>query len=287
MSQTTETFEDRILPMLVQAVPSHRRRTRLRRGGFGVVVLVAALALIVPSLGAALGTDTIRVSAQDAVRDPAAVEQNLREAGINATVIVVPMPPNWKVLDQTWLWLHFDEPSRLSQNDFANIYRQVGEGLAGLTDEQMDRGNGIAHMQDLELPHDLPGHVTLFAVASNDDQVPSGTFDYDWTNELSPVGTFWCAHLDPNDPLAVGEAVGARGYDITWTLEPEDNGAATESVAVPPAGTVVTWAWLTGPHSIDIRLMREGALASRLQHQEGTLRPGQDASWAPPCSPGG
>lgn len=284
MSKTQETFEERLLPMFLDTARSHRRRRRgFRITGVGVTIVAAAVAFASLSLGAALGSDTVTVSAKQAVEDPTGVEKTLRDSGIDATVIVIPVSPYWQVLDNTWWWLHFDGPTQLSQHDFADIYRQVGDGLTGLSDAEIDRGNGIQHFPDLELPKNLPGHLTLFAAKVADG--PNVGSGYDTINELSPTGTFWCDRLDPNDPEAVGATLRRAGYDVIWVVEPTKDspqGASSEPSS-PPANTIVTWAWFRGPHTIDVRLMQDGPQAQRYQDDEGTFSPGETPPWTPPC----
>ncbi|MGZ4132139.1 MAG: hypothetical protein ACXVWF_03755, partial [Actinomycetota bacterium] len=108
---------------------------------------------------------------------------------------------------------------------------------------------------------------------------------YDLINELSPLGTFWCDRLNPNDPTALGDALRSMGYDVIWMVEPQDQNAkgSWPVVATPPSGTVITWAWLRGPHTVDVRLMTSGEVARQYQRDEGTFLPGETPPWAPSC----
>jgi hypothetical protein len=87
------------------------------------------------------------------------------------------------------------------------------------------------------------------------------------------------------DPDSVGAALQAKGYDVIWTLEPANHEGRgdNETLSAPPAGTVVTWAWLRGPHTVDVRLMREGPYARHYQRTSGTFLPAVTPPWTPPC----
>jgi hypothetical protein len=290
MNETLErdSFEERLLPMLKNSLEdtslgrelkgnrSERRRSTKRRT---FVVLAAALAVLAGSLfaGSALGgRQVVKVDGLRALHDPAAVESELRDAGIDATIVEVPLsvgdPDGY--LEGQWWWITVDQPEQLTQEEFARLYAQVGMGSGSIQGE---------NTSVLDLPK-MPGHMTLFVGG----KVPAGQFtvvQYDRINELSPVGAFYCLGIDPNDPSALGAALEARGYRIIWNLE--SNNRNFEETA-PPGHTVATWAWLRGPRLVDIRLApasteAERRSAAEYQSAEGTFPLGETPLWAQRC----
>lgn len=90
-------FEARLLPMLLEAVEENRvravprpspRRFLFRRTA---AVALAAAALVVATTVVVGGRSTIEVHAADALADPEGVVTELRDAGIEARILVVPV----------------------------------------------------------------------------------------------------------------------------------------------------------------------------------------------------
>ncbi len=293
MTKTLErdSFEERLLPMLRDNVEAtslgpdtmgKRSRRRLSIKGRTFVVLVAALTALAGSLfvgSASGGRQVVGVDGLKALRDPAAVESELRNAGFDATIVEVPLPSAgdpqgyWQ---GTWWWLTVDQPEELTQQEFARLYAQIGVVGVG---SGTKIGTKIKDPHVLELPK-MPGHVTLF-VGREVPRDQFTVFQYDRINELSPVGAFYCLGIDPNDPTALGAALEARGYRIIWNFESNNSG---HEVTAPPAHTVATWAWLRGPQLVDIRLAPAGRAAEEYQTAEGTFPPGKTPPWAPQCT---
>jgi hypothetical protein len=288
MTKTDERngFEERLLVMLREAVMTDPQGTcarpgkgAVRRGGPRRRALVALLAAVVGIslfVGSATGgRQIVSVDGSEALRDPAAVERRLREAGIDATIVAVPLPTVPEGADSwqgVWWWVTLDRPADLTQDEFASLYVQVGELSVG----DANPGN----TSTLELPK-MSGHVTLFVGRV----VPHGeptVFDYDRINELSPAGAFFCLGIDPDDPAALGTALEARGYRVMWTVE-DLSANSGSSAAVPPPGTVATWAWLRSPDLVDVRLAEAGPAAQGTQVAEGTFPAGTAPPWSQPC----
>lgn len=279
--KTTEqmTFRDRLLPMLRQAVKEGvgAPRRSLFRGRSRMLLLAAMVGLgIIVAGGIAIGRrDVVTVSGIDALRDSAVVERTLRDAGIDADIVQVPLPATadheWRGV---WWWVSVDRPSGLTEDDFARLRDQTGLLLS----PDVEGGNTT----ELQLPKGLPGHVTLFV--GREAEPGAFTVDaYDRINELAPTGSFYCLGLDPRDPQALGEALTQLGYGVAWTLE---DLAKNESrvVEAPPAETVVTWAWLRAPRLVDARISRDGPDAQAYRDAEGTFLPDETPPWAPECS---
>ena len=273
-----ETFQDRLLPMLRKAAERPRgvRSLRSRPTALLLVAMIgAAVAGGVVWGGVAIGrSEIVQVSGQDALRNPSAVERMLRDSGIDADIVEVPLPStpdgHW---NGVWWWLYFEGPAAVTEEEFADLQAQVG--LGGI---QPDADNTTV----LELPKGLPGHVTLLVGR----EAAPGAFDvteYDRINELAPTGAFYCLGLDPRDPAALGQALVQRGYRVMWNYEDLDHNVGRE-VAAPPDGTVATWAWFRGPKLVDVRIVDDGPEAQTYREAEGTFVPGETPPWAPPCS---
>lgn len=283
-------FEERLLLMLKDAVeeasasdqgtPTGNAKRPSRRRARFVLLATALTALTGAGLlaGSAIGgRQVVVVGGFEALRDPGAVERQLRDAGIDATIVEVPLPSTrdpegyWQ---GRWWWITVDRPADLTQEEFDRLYEQVGV----LSRPNID-STDVEDTRLLELPK-MPGHITLFVGR----EVPAGqstVFEYDRINELSPVGAFYCLGIDPNDPETLGAALESRGYRVMWTLESENHGTG---VAAPPADTVATWAWLQSPDLVDIRLAPSGRGAAKYQSAEGTFPLGETPPWAPPCA---
>jgi F0F1-type ATP synthase membrane subunit c/vacuolar-type H+-ATPase subunit K len=154
------TFEERLLPMLVEAIPKGRNEVqrgslRKRRTRRSAVLLVAAIvgvavagSILVPAVGE---RGVVRVYAQDALRDPEAVERTLRtEGGIDAQIIEVPVsdPPREEA-PAWWWWLYWDGPVDLSPSEFALLQAWVGL-------ENGSVGSGGSAMMASSRSHEAP-----------------------------------------------------------------------------------------------------------------------------------
>jgi hypothetical protein len=274
-------FRDELLPMLREAAAEQRLRSRRGRLGRPILLLAAAVgAAIVVSASVAGGHGAeVTVSGVDALREPAAVEGTLRDAGIDARIVEVPVrrtsDHQW---EGAWWWVGFDRATGLSEDDFDELRSQTGLFLGPAPIDSSDYPDPT----ELTLPKGLPGHVRLFVGR----EVPHGSFsvnEYDSMNELSPTGSFYCLGLDPADPVSVGAAIRQLGFDITWRYE-SLIGNTDRQVATPPTGTAVMWAWLTGPSSVEIRVADVGPDADEYRHAEGTFLPSERVPWAPPCN---
>src|SRR6266550_7015196 len=207
-----ESFEERLLPMLREAAGERSSQRRLGRGGSKrrsvrrrpkLVALAAALALLAGMVfiagSASGGRQIIRVDGLEALEHPADVERQLRDAGIDATIVDVPLPsvqdgpPSVpaRYWQGRWWWINVDQPEQLTQDEFDRLYAQLGEG-------GVDASIPIEDPRVLELPK-MPGHITLFVGR----EIPPGhfsVFSFARGKEFSPVGTFHCLGVDPNEP---------------------------------------------------------------------------------------
>ena len=268
-SDNTMGFEERILPMLRQAVVerSFERQSASRPARRRwIAVLAAVLTVGVLLGGVALGRgQTVLVSGDEALSNPRAVEQELRSQGIDASIIDVPVASPER--NGTWWWVYADRPMDVLGTDL--VSRDISA-------PDMTK---VVYVRILELPKGLEGHVTLMVGKTAGPGEP--TVDaYDSINELAPTGAFYCLHLDPLDPAAVGEALTRLGYQVEWNFEDGNQGSQVEA---PPPGTVITWAWIPEPGLVDVRISPDGPEATSYRLAEGTFLPGDQPAWAPPC----
>jgi hypothetical protein len=292
-----EGFEARLLPMLLDAVDERsrarvaprprrvRRRTVVRSGALAVAALVGA---VVAANTLAVGTDTVQVSAAEAVRDPAAVQRQLRDQGVDANILVVPVPTG---VAGTWWDLYFRPGARVGPEEWSRLLAQVGEGIdPGLPpdvyDRILDHGRNVYHHEVLEIPKDVHGPMTLIAGrAPRDGESLAGL-----GGELSPVGAFWCLGLERMGPSGAGQAIAALGYGVRFYYNPqpfEPVGVDVEGdgyVETPPPGSAVTDAWFATPTDVVIDLVPAGQ-ADAVRAETGTPTPGSTPpDWAPACT---
>jgi hypothetical protein len=247
---------------------ARRTRSRISAGAVAAVIAIATTGFLVsgfiggePATG---GRKLIRVDGLEALHHHEAVEGQLRAEGVDASIVAVPLRD-----EGLWWWVTVDRPEELTVQEFEALRAQLGSGGV-----HFDPQNTSV----LELPK-MPGHITLFV----GEGTPKDQFSvsrYDRFNELSPLGTFYCLGIDPNDPSALGDAIEARGYEIKWTLESGNHG---HEVASPPSGTSATWAWLSAPGYVDMRISPAGREAEEQQRAAGTYAGGLQPPWARPC----
>jgi hypothetical protein len=238
----------------------------------------------------AVGTDTVQVSASDAVRDPAGVEAELRAQGVEATILVVPVPD---VVANAWWHLYFEPGASVSCQDWVRLMAQVGIGTNPSCfspeeyDHLIDHGNNVRHMPVLDIPRDVHGPMTLVAGRPSSPGEDAG-----WPSlggELSPDGAFYCLGLERLDPLAAGRVLTGLGYGVRWHFNPDPfAGVGVDPgdryVDTPPEGSAVVDVWFLTPDRVFVELV-PAHLADAARPQYGT--PTSDwtpPSWAPPCS---
>lgn len=276
-------FEARLLPMLLKAleerdsvqIPRRPTSPRILRRSVGVAV--AAAFLVVATTVLVASQSTISVSADDAIEDPAQVIQDLRDAGIEARILVVPVPPS---AAGTWWSLSFSPGAQVDDLVWAKLKAQVGVGVARLPEEILDRGRGVFHREILELPRNLEGPLTL----SVGRAARPGEAEAPMDNELAPNGAFWCMDLHTMAADRAGRLLQDMGHEVVWIHETfEGPGGEGHQVEAPPEGSGITTAFFRAPRVVDIRLAPE-AEVQRMRLQAGTPTQGGAApDWAPAC----
>ncbi len=276
-------FEARLLPMLLKAleerdsprIPRRPTSPRIVRRTIGVAV--AAAFLVVATTVLVASQNAIEVRATDAIDDPAEVTQDLRDAGIEARILIVPVPPS---AAGTWWSLSFSPGTQVDDLAWAKLKAQVGVGVAGLPEEIRDRGRGVFHHEVLELPRNLGGPVTLSVGRAERPGEAEAPMD----NELAPNGAFWCLDLHTMPADRAGRLLEDMGYEVVWVYQTfEGPGGEGRQVDTPPQGSGITTAFFRAPDVVDIRLAPE-ADVERLRVQAGTPTQGSNVpAWAPAC----
>lgn len=276
-------FETRLLPVLLRAleerdsvqIPRRTRSPRIVRRTVGVAI--AAASLVVATTVLVASRDTIAVRAADAIADPAEESQDLRDAGIEARILVVPVPPS---AAGTWWSLSFSPGVYVDDPVWARLKAQVGVGVAGLPEEVLDRGRGVFHHEVLELPRNLEGPLTLAVGRA----ARPGEAEAPMDNELAPNGAFWCLGLQNMPADRAGRTLEDMGYEVVWVYKTfEAPGGEGHKVEAPPPGSGITTAFFRAPDVVDVRLAPE-AEVEWLRLQAGTPTQGSRVPpWAPAC----
>lgn len=276
-------FEARLLPILLEAVEQNRvrpgrrpspRRSSLRRAG---AVAMLAAALVMATTVVVRGRSTIEVRAADALADPDRVVADLREAGIEARILAVPVDGQ---VAGTWWHLYFEPGVQIDEVVWAKLKAQVGVGVAQLPDEIRDAGRGVYHHEVLELPRDLPGPVTLIVGRERRPGEAEAPMD----NELAPNGAFWCLRLLEVQPEEARSVLEELGYEVAWVHETfETPEGESRMVREPPPESGITTAWFRTPSVVDLRLAPRAEVEA-LRLVAGTPSDRADTpAWAPDC----
>ncbi|MDP9343722.1 MAG: hypothetical protein M3Q23_16850 [Actinomycetota bacterium] len=294
-------FEARLLPVLLEAVedrassaaggasspgrgPRVRRRIVVRAATLAVAAVVGA---VVAANTLAAGADTVQVRATDAIRDPVSVEQQLREQGVDATILVVPVPAD---VAGTWWDLYFAPRTNVDPEEWSRLLAQVGEGIdPGLPpdvyDQILDRGRNVYHHEVLDIPKDVHGPLTLIAGRA---QRPGESLT-GLGGELSPAGAFWCMGLERLDPSDAGRAIQGLGYGVRFYYNPQPlapvgvDPAGDGYVDSPPPGSAITDAWFATPTEVVVDLVPADQ-ADAVRAETGTPTPGSTPPpWGPDC----
>lgn len=281
-------FREELLPILTQALRERETRAVLSRDVRSIrrtkrtvaLLLAATLPLVVWMLASAGADDTITVDAADALRNPAAVESELRERGIRADVRVV--PTDWSLAGK-WFNLYFPPGSPVDRGTWGVLRAQVGSIDMGIpaVAERCPRGVGCGRTAALELPTELPGRITLVVgrLAKPGERYWSRHMDS--LNELAPSGALYCYRLEELPPAEAGALLQRLGYELIWLYEQDFfHSTSGGEVREPPAGSRLWYAWFRNPKVIDLRVASPHR-ARAWAEQSGTPTPQHPRSSAP------
>lgn len=248
-------FESRLLPALVEAVeerrksvPRHDRRPLLRRRWPAIAVVVGAAVLVaiaIPivsndprrgALAVAQHGDTLYLRVEDALADPEAMTNDLRAAGLDARVEIIPVGPSSVGV---WVYLVNDSTSGYNDPRFIDLLRQMYPE----EDEGTEQA-GIPHTRVLEVPADFSTPITLQvgrAAANGETWAMSHTRDT--PDETLPGGILHC--LRDLDPPEVDRVLRELGFEVQWSYSRSPNYG--EALSDPPSGKVIVYGELAGP----------------------------------------
>jgi hypothetical protein len=260
-------FESRLLPALLEAVkerrdsisaqeesvPHHDRRSLLQRRWPAIAVVAGAavlLAIVIPvvsndPLGGALAVtrhgDTLYLRVEDASADPEAMTNDLRAAGLDAKVELIPVGPS-----SVGFWVDVVNDSTTGSNDprIVDLLRQLSPEEYEGTDQA-----GIPRARVLEVPADFSSRITLrVGRAAKDGEMWLMAHERDVPDETQPGGILYC--LRDLDPPEADGVLRELGYEVDWSYSRSPSYG--ESVSEPPAGKVIVYGELLGPDTLKV-----------------------------------
>lgn len=261
--------------------PQRARKSPLwRRPTITIPVFVALTGAAFLLTTAVAGDKVIEVQAADALSDPRGLEQELARQGLDARIVDVPS----ENLAGKWYGFHIPPNADIDMETFWLLKSYVGH--LDMRYESVEKRCPIgdcARTGLLEIPGRVKGPITLVV-----GREPRAGEEPYWTdafgiNEISPGGALWCHALEEKSPSDAGRLLRSLGYEIVWVHEDR---ITSEEVSKPPAGAVVTSAFMRGPDLVDIRTAMP-ELANKWRIAEGTptaKHPRSSAPWAPPCN---
>ncbi len=218
------------------------------------------------------------------------MEQQLRTQGVEARILVVPVPAS---VAGTWWDLYFAPGARVDPEEWSGLLAQVGQGVdPGLPPDVYDRilnaGRNVYHHEIIGIPRDVHGPLTLIAGRAPRPGESLSALG----GELSPIGAFWCMGLERMDPVDAERAVEGLGYSVRWHYDPDPfAGVGVDPgdryVDAPPPGSALVDAWFLGPDRVQMELVPADK-ADAVRSEAGTPTPGSTPpAWAPDCSGSG
>jgi hypothetical protein len=252
-------FERRLLPMLLDAheeqasfelpVPAAlaaQVKKRQRFVAFLAAACVATLVLLaLPVLtdspsGGALAIDKrgemLHLRVEDAAADPEAMNNELRAAGIYATVEVVPVSPS---LVGYWVNIFEDEPEGGDADPRSlGLWEQLPTPV-------------------FKLPSDYTNPLTLtVGRAAQKGETWAMSLQADALDDVGPNGAMCHFNLAKVAPRTAHRALTEQGFEVQWSDEDLNSGRRLSSA---PAEGVIVYAFLMGPDTIRISVAAAGS----------------------------
>jgi hypothetical protein len=248
-------YRGALLPILLETqhrqpgVAPHQEGIQLPRPRMWLKALVVAgaavgIAVVIPALSddpleGAIAVEhrgkVIHLSVQDASADPEAMTNDLRAAGLDARVEVVPVSPSL-----VGMWVNFFS---LGPNGDADP-----RGL-DIWNQMYPPGDpsGIPRARVLKIPSDFSTAFTaVVGRPAHEGETWQQANISDVPDETSDGGIVYCLGLEPSDTEGVDRALEDLGYERVWSLDDPDM-PSSERVAGPPPGKVIVGAELLGP----------------------------------------
>jgi hypothetical protein len=205
------------------------------------------------ALAIARHKDTLYLRVDDALADPQAMTEELRAAGLDAKVEVVPVSPTF-----VGKWVDVVNDSTTGHNDprivdlFRQMYPEEDEGT---------KEAGTPRALVLRVPADFSTPITLrVGRAAHDQERWLISHVGDVPDETRPGGILHCLQ-----DLDLGEVDGILqelGYEIDWRYSPSPKHG--ESVPEPPEGKVIAHGELLGPQTLLVETVdRDGGMAPK------------------------
>jgi hypothetical protein len=223
--------------------PPGPTRPRWRRPTITIPVVAALTASALLFASAIAGDKTVQVRAEDALRDPEAVEKQLASEGIQARIQVVPVN---EARVGKWVNVYADPGIQMDEATFAlhSIYR--GEVMTHPVAAQLCSGEVCKLKPLLELPGGISDPITL-VVGRTSQPDEAYWANIDQGNLLAPTGPLYCYQLEEKSPQEAEALLRRLEYDVVWVHEGPGVGAP------PPTDAQITWAWFRDPDTIDVR----------------------------------
>lgn len=285
--KTLRGFEARLLPALLEAIEErrdsipeqesvpHHDRGSLLRGWPAIAVVAGAavlLAIVVPvvsddplrgALAVTRHGDTLYLRVDDASADPKAMTNDLRAAGLGATVEVIPVGPS-----SVGMWVDVVDDSRTGDSDPRSI--DLWRQMYPEEDEGTEQA-GIPRARILEVPADFSTPIILrVGRAAEDDEQWVMAHQRDVPDESQPGGVLYC--LRDLDPPEADRVLRELGYVVDWSYSRSPNYG--ESVSEPPSGKVIVYGELLGPNILKVETVDpDSAMAKQSLEDRATAGP--------------
>ena len=195
--------------------------------------------------------DVISLSVEDASADPEAMTNDLRAAGLDARVEVVPVSPSIE-----GMWVDFYS---------AGVDPDADPRSLDIWDQMYPPGDpsGIPRARVLEIPADFSSAFTLVVGRpALDGETWQQANVKDVPDETSDGGIVYCLGLEPSDTAGVDRALEDLGYDRVWSYDDPDV-PSSERVSGPPPDKVIVYAELLGPNILVISTADPETAAAR------------------------
>lgn len=251
---------DEVLAAAFEVAPTpHHRQSPLRGRRMALLMATAAVLGICVAILPALSSDPLHgalaierngdmlyVEVLDALAGPDAMTNDLRAAGLDATVSVLPVSPSL-----VGRWVNVMNLSGADQDPrIVDLFEQIE-----------------SRVESLRIPADFSSAIGLYVGRpARSGERWEISAEADSPDLMTPGQELACLGLASLTPAEVDRILVDIGYRVVWSvLDPEL--PSSEVVPTPPATGIVFEARLIGPDLLDVRV---AALNSDLVQQEAS-----------------